>query len=351
MNLPRHDDEAPDGTPAETLAETSADTPSEALESLLGWLRRRVWTDSDELCCAEPGHPDGHVCGTAPEGEAAFDALRRALVERYGRARDLARDGAVDPSVTDLTGLPLLAPFGDGVVGMRGWSHGGRWIGLGAVRGPLGVRPVLVVAEGRSAASGIPEGSTWLGGVLAATGRSLGGPRHAVDWAAVEDRLGTALPVDYKQLAEVFGEGAFDGYLRLYVPGSDGSGPGGRGSGGSGSDLAGNAFRLADHARVHGGTLWEPYEVYPAPGGLLPWGDTEQADTFYWLTEGRDPDRWPIVAVEDDYDSWVRFDGTITEFLYRLLTDRHHPFSTARYFDRHWFESYGEEDVEPDPTG
>nr|WP_240981787.1 MULTISPECIES: hypothetical protein [unclassified Streptomyces] len=294
---------------------------------------------------------------TPPEGEAAFDALRRALVERYGRARNLARDGAVDPYVTDLTGRPLLTPFGDRVVGMRGWSHGGRWIGLGAVRDPFGVRPVLVVAEGRSAAAELPEGATWLGGVLATTGRDLAGPRHAVDWPAVEQRLGTALPADYKQLAEVFGEGAFDGYLRLYVPdpdgrgsdgrGPDGRGPDGRGPDGRGSDLAGKAFRLAEHVRAHGGALWEPYEVYPAPGGLLQWGDTEQADTSYWLTEGRDPDRWPIVAVEDDFASWVRFDGTISEFLYRLLTDRHHPFSTARYFDRHWFESYGEGDGDP----
>ncbi|WP_189945483.1 hypothetical protein [Streptomyces roseolus] len=322
MNLPRAYDEAPAPVPAETL------------EELLALLRRRAWADTDELRCAEPGHPDGHVCMTPPEGEAAFDALRRALVERYGRARDLARDGDVDPYVTELTGLPLLTPFGDRVVGMRGWSHGGRWIGLGAVRGPLGVRPVLVVAEGRSAAAGLPEGATWLGGVLATTGRDLAAPRHAVDWAAEEARLGTALPVDYKQLAEAFGEGAFDGWLRLYVPGS----------GGHGSDLVGNAFGLAEHVRAHGGAPWEPYAVYPAPGGLLQWGDTEQADTFYWLTEGRDPDRWPIVAVEDDFDSWVRFDGTITEFLYRLLTDRHHPFSTARYFDRHWFEPYGEED-------
>ncbi|MFE5791400.1 hypothetical protein ACFQ8C_02370 [Streptomyces sp. NPDC056503] len=315
MNLPHEHDEAP----AELLAR----------------LHRRAWADTDELRCREPGHPDGHVCLTAPAGEVALDALRRALVERYGRARNLARDGYADPTVTVHTGLPLLAPFGDRIVAMRGWSHGGRWIGFGTVRGPLGGVPVLLVAEGRGPGAEVPEGSTWLGGIVATTGRDLAAPRHAVDWADVEARLGTALPVDYKQLAEVFGEGAFDDYLRLYVPGSDARG----------SDLTGNAFRLAGHVRAHGGALWEPYAVYPAPGGLLQWGDTEQAATFYWLTEGGDPDRWPVLAVEEDFDSWVRFDGTVTEFLYRVLTDPHHPFSTARYFDRHWFEPYGEPDL------
>lgn len=305
--------------------------------ALLAFLHRLAWADTGDLRCGEPGHADGHHCLTPPAGEAAVDALRRALVERYGRARNLAVDGDADPAATAHTGLPLLTALGErAVVRMRAWSHGGRWIGLGTVRAGDGVRPVLLVAEGRGpAAEEVPEGSTWLGGILAATGRDLTATRHPVDWADVEARLGTALPADYRQLAEVLGEGAFDGFLRLYAPGSDEHG----------GDLVGNALRQADFVRVHGGALWKPYEVYPAPGGLLQWGDTEQATTFYWLTEGTDPDRWPILATEDDFSSWVRFDGTVTEFLYRVLTDPRQPFSLARYFDRHWFESYEEPDV------
>jgi hypothetical protein len=30
------------------------------------------------------------------------------------------------------------------------------------------------------------------------------------------------------------------------------------------------------------------------------------------------------------------------EFVCRILTDRHHPFTMARYFDTHWFMNYGE---------
>ncbi|MFB7363873.1 hypothetical protein [Streptomyces hydrogenans] len=301
---------------------------------LLALVRRLAWADTGELRCEEPGHPDGHVCLPAPAGEVAFDALRRALVARYGRARSLAGDGYADPTATVLTGLPLLTPFGDRLVAMRGWAHGDRWIGLGAVRRSGGTPPVpvLVVAEGRSPEDELPEGSTWLGGIVAVTGRDLAAPRHPVDWADVEARLGTALPVDYRQLAEVFGEGAFDDHLRLYVPGSDARG----------FDLVGNALRSGAWAREHGAGPWEPYGVHPAPGGLLQWGGTERADAFHWLTEGDDPERWPVVAHAGDSASWARFDGTVTAFLHAVLTDRHHPFSLARHIDGHWFTSYGE---------
>ncbi|MFB7419686.1 hypothetical protein ACFC18_41965 [Streptomyces sp. NPDC056121] len=53
---------------------------------------------------------------------------------------------------------------------------------------------------------------------------------------------------------------------------------------------------------------------------------------------------WPVLASEDIPDSWTRFDGTAAEFVFRMLTERAHPHSVARYYDTHWFQSY--EDVE-----
>jgi hypothetical protein len=96
--------------------------------------------------------------------------------------------------------------------------------------------------------------------------------------------------------------------------------------------------------------------VYPASGGLLQWGRSEQADEFYWLTGDPDPDRWPVLVKEEIPDSWERFDGTMAEFIHRMLTEPEHPFSTARYFDTHWFQSYEDQvDVKPEastgPTG
>ncbi|MGW1258238.1 SMI1/KNR4 family protein [Streptomyces sp. NPDC002513] len=44
------------------------------------------------------------------------------------------------------------------------------------------------------------------------------GPDPYSRLGAFEARLGTTLPGDYKRLAEVFGHGAFDGFLQLSVP-------------------------------------------------------------------------------------------------------------------------------------
>ena len=162
------------------------------------------------------------------------------------------------------------------------------------------------------------------------------GKARTVDWEAVEAPLGTRLPTDFKQLAETFGYGAFDGFLSLYVPESD---------------VPGMDFvetRSTGRVPARSGTsLWGPYGIHPAPGGLLEWGSSEQADQYYWLTEGDDPDRWPVLASEDIPDSWTRFDGTAAEFVFRMLTERSHPHSVARYYDTHWFQSYEDEDSSP----
>lgn len=309
-------------------------------QEILAAVHRLTWPGTGDLDCEEEGHPAGHLCLTPSDGVNDLLSLQRALGGRYGQPRNLAMGGYADPTVTATTGLPLLTPFGDRIVEMRAWPYAGRWIGCGTVRSGEGVRLVVLVAEREDPAADLAEDlaedpaagqvTSWVDRVVAVTG---GDPARArtVDWAAVEARVGTALPGDYKRLAEIFGRGAFDGFLRLHVPGgafvSD--------------DFVRHTEWLGEWARTHPSGLWDPYEVYPAPGGLLEWANSEQAHQFYWLTEGPDPDRWPILAKEDVPDSWKRFDGTTAEFVYRLLTDKQHPFSTARYFDTHWFESHG----------
>ncbi|MEV7520171.1 SMI1/KNR4 family protein [Streptomyces sp. NPDC091371] len=303
-----------------------------------------------ELTCDEAGHPAGHSCLTPPE-EYDLPTLQEVLRGGLGQPRNLASGGFVDPTVSPRTGLPLLAPFGDRLVEMRAWAYGGRWIGCGTARFGEEVRPVLLVAEREDPAAELhedgsrvdaavaeredpaaelPEGTSWVDAVVAVTGWDAR-RRRTFDWADVEARLGTALPGDYKQLVELFGVGAFDGFLTLYLP--DARFPG--------EDIV----RAAERGRAYG-ELWEPYEAYPAPGGLLEWASSEQADQCFWLTEGPDPDRWPVMVTEDVPDSWQRFDGTTAEFVYRMLTDRSHPLATARYFDTHWFQSYESEGPE-----
>ncbi|WP_328926208.1 hypothetical protein OG429_17295 [Streptomyces sp. NBC_00190] len=297
-------------------------------EELLSAVHHLAWPGTGDLACDEAGHPAGHVCLPLSD-ENGLDSIQEALSGRYGQPRNLAMGGYADPTVSTRTGLPLLAPFGERIVEMRAWAHAGRWIGCGTARFDDGVRIVALVAEREDPAADLAEVTSWVDGVVAVTGCDTTRAR-TVDWEAVEARIGTALPADYKQLAELFGYGAFDGYLQLHIPDAPYRS----------DDIVLHTQWLGEWAASHDSGLWEPYEVYPVPGGLLEWASSEQADQFFWLTEGADPDRWPILMKEDVPDSWRRFDGTTAEFVHRLLTDRGHPFSTARYFDTHWFQSY-----------
>ncbi|MEU8516821.1 SMI1/KNR4 family protein [Kitasatospora sp. NPDC048722] len=159
-----------------------------------------------------------------------------------------------------------------------------------------------------------------------------------VDWSSAEARLGTALPADYRELAEHFGPGTFADFLNVRLPGPP-----------SGSDVPFPAFRclvekarrLAELAAEPGiADVYFPHRLHPAPGGLLQWADSERADQFYWLTEGTDPNRWPVIARNEDGDHQARFDGSTTEFIHRLLTDRRHPFSISELLDHPGFEPY-----------
>ncbi|WP_437094505.1 SMI1/KNR4 family protein [Streptomyces sp. enrichment culture] len=280
--------------------------------------------------CGTAGHAAGHVC-LVPSARIGFPDLQEAIGSRFGEPRSLVTGGTVDPAASVRTGLPLLTPFGERVVEMRAWACGDRWIGCGTTHNGDGdVRLVVLVAEREDPAAGLGEPASWVDGIVAVTGWETAQVR-TVDWAAVEARLGTPLPGDYKRLVEIFGGGgAFDGYLRLHVPDAyDRS-----------TDIVRHTEWLGEWTRTHGGRLWDPYPVYPAPGGVLQWASSEQADGFYWLTGDPDPDRWPVLAQEEIPDSWVRFDGTAAEFVHRMLTEREHPFSTARHFDVHWFQSY-----------
>ncbi|MGW4517956.1 hypothetical protein ACWEO4_39785 [Streptomyces sp. NPDC004393] len=300
-------------------------------QDLLKKVHHLAWIDTGHLECQESGHATGHVCLPLPQ-ETTFSVLLETLSDWYGRPRPLVADGRTDPKATEQTGLPLIAPFGEDLVAMHVWACRGRWIGCGITRTGDAVQPVMLIAERADpAAGGLPREASWVEKVVAVTGWSAD-VRHTVDWAVVESRLGTALPSDYKQLAELFGYGAFDSYLDLSVP----NGRHHKRDIGTGPDIVRHTEWLAQWAKKHL-NRWKSYDVYPAPGGLLEWASTEPGHRFFWHTGDTDPDQWSIVATDDAYDDWERFDSSTAEFIYRMLTDPQHPFSTAKYFDIHWF--------------
>ncbi|MFE8007864.1 SMI1/KNR4 family protein [Streptomyces sp. NPDC057418] len=235
--------------------------------------------------------------------------LTDLLDGRYGAPRTLVLDGFTDPTVDESGGAALLAPFEGRAVTMRAWAYGDQWVGTGTVRGTEGAgRPVLVVAHRK-----VPEPLAvaphevgdvdWMDRLRRITGWTRPAQRPDVDWAEVESRLGIALPSDYKRVVEMFGEGAFDGFLDLNQ---------------------------------------EPW-THLREDGLLVWASTEHENLYCWRAGAGDPDRWPVVIRTFDGED-VSFDCQAAEFVCRVLVDPHHPFTMARFFDTHWFMNYGASD-------
>ncbi|CAL9421496.1 SMI1/KNR4 family protein [Streptomyces sp. enrichment culture] len=313
-----------------------------------------------ELVCGRPGHQAGHVCLTVP-GTVDLSVLLKEFNRRHGQLRNLAMGGYVDPTVTERTGLPLLAPFAGELVEMRAWASGSRWIGCGAVRAGDGEQLVVLVAE-RAAPSpdAPPEGDPWADSVIrvpaqeardaarpgtraaAEAGRELPEDPCAwaqrvieltgwkplgisADWPAIEEELGVPLPADYKKLYEAFGGGVFSD--SVYFLGRDE---------GTSFDLL-TQWRVAVSADRDSGlgsvSALDPYGVY-APGGkgLVAWGSTEWADEYCWLIDARRPGEYPVLARSHDGGPWHWYDMSTSEFLYRVLADAaFQPFGIAQY--------------------
>lgn len=130
----------------------------------------------------------------------------------------------------------------------------------------------------------------------------------------------------------MFGRGQFSGNLHVL------SSPGG-----ASLLLLDRLARIRRSLEVHPVIRIEylPYELFtPGRGGLIQWGDSESGDTFYWLADSRDPGRWPVLA-QPDSGGWSRFDMTMSEFLFHLLTDDEiEDFTVADIVDPPYFEPY-----------
>ncbi|MFE0450982.1 SMI1/KNR4 family protein [Streptomyces sp. NPDC058914] len=126
-----------------------------------------------------------------------------------------------------------------------------------------------------------------------------------LDWAVIEDGLGTALPADYKRLAEWYPTFALGDSLLVALP-----------------------EPREEHCLLRGirydleGVVREWWEAgmsiglrpYPAPGGLLPWAESDEGDKFLWSTSGDDPEQW-LVTVASRNGGWWHYEGGAVQFL------------------------------------
>ncbi|WP_457033570.1 hypothetical protein [Kitasatospora sp. P5_F3] len=140
-----------------------------------------------------------------------------------------------------------------------------------------------------------------------------------IDWAPTEESLGLRIPESFKEIAEVFGPGEFSQYLFVSGPGDEHV-----------SESLVREVALWSEPTISA-DLMRPYLPRPADGGLVAWGRTCQADTFFWLPSSEDPDSWPILALEEDFAGWHRFDMTVPEFILEVIGPGGgvHPFSVG----------------------
>lgn len=61
-----------------------------------------------------------------------------------------------------------------------------------------------------------------------------------------------------------------------------------------------------------------PFALYPEPGGLFPWGLTDNGDRLYWLTEG-EPNSWVSIIYESRGPRYDRHAIGCCEFLRRWV--------------------------------
>jgi hypothetical protein len=136
-------------------------------------------------------------------------------------------------------------------------------------------------------------------------------------WADIERAIATRLPRDYRDFIDLYGNGRINDELSVQYPAV-------RRTDSRVILTALPDFTLPDVGSV--GTLADDHHgdvelcSFPEPGGLLQWGSTHGADMFFWVTEGDDPDKWPVMAFHRYDCTFHRYDGGMVDFLVDVVT-------------------------------
>ena len=135
------------------------------------------------------------------------------------------------------------------------------------------------------------------------------------EWPRIEARIGTALPLDYKEFVSLYGTGKIDNFLWIFNPFSQNEN-----------------MNLVTQLRVQLSALSElqaygevvPYQLFPDADGVWPFGITDNGDVLYWKTTGL-PETWTVLVNEARSPDWEAFGMTMTEFLIKVLSRQLHP--------------------------
>jgi hypothetical protein len=131
-------------------------------------------------------------------------------------------------------------------------------------------------------------------------------------WPEIEERVGSALPIDYKEYICLYGTGSIAGFLWVFNPFTERE-P---------IDLVSQVPKVLGALRTlraKWGDRECPYPLFPESHGLLPWGVSDNGDWLFWETIGA-PDEWTVVVNETRSSVYEHFYETMSGFLYRLVT-------------------------------
>jgi hypothetical protein len=137
------------------------------------------------------------------------------------------------------------------------------------------------------------------------------------DLAQCEAILGR-LPEDYKDYLRTYGTGCVADFIWIMNPSA--SNP-------NLNLLTHGERRLAAYREIRGDEGAEfPYRLFPEPGGLLPFGLTDNGDTLFWRTLGS-PEDWTVVVSEARVPQYEEFALCTTAFLVAILRSAVRPAS------------------------
>lgn len=156
------------------------------------------------------------------------------------------------------------------------------------------------------------------------------------DWSAIHDHLGLRLPESFTDFIDCYGSGVL-GLIVFSQP----SVPPGSPLEGRGDLLSriksGEAYlrQLRQRAAI-------PYPIHPEPGGLIPWGTSDDEYLFFFLaTAAQEPQRWPIVWHDVALNEWHEFPGPFDGFLLSLVTGRLPSEIVGEAFSYDTFDPFG----------
>jgi hypothetical protein len=129
-------------------------------------------------------------------------------------------------------------------------------------------------------------------------------------WRKAEAMIGLKLPRDYRDFVFSYGSGLFAGFYRVYNPFAASEW----------TSLISQVQMVCKNDRSSQQSFPDrfPYPYYPEPGGLLPWGNDENGNDYFWLTKGP-PTKWQVAQNEGRERGFKIQPFSMTGFLVAVL--------------------------------